>query len=67
MSQSSQVYMHLNEVQDKPEHSRLSEAFSRGSAYVRSQSGQIRMPEFIMAFLLLFGNAVPGIGPPSLS
>ena len=64
MSQSSQVYMHLNEVQDKPEHSRLSEAFSRGSAYVRSQSGQIRMPEFIMAFLLLFGNAVPGIGLP---
>lgn len=64
MSQTSQVYAHLNETAEKPEVSRFSEAVSRGSDYVRHQSGQIRMPEFIMAFLLLFGNAVPGIGLP---
>lgn len=64
MSQTSQVYAHLNEPAEKPEVSRFSEAVSRGSDYVRHQSGQIRMPEFIMAFLLLFGDAVPGIGLP---
>ena len=64
MSQTSQVYAHLNEPAEKPEVSRFSEAVSRGSDYVRHQSGQIRMPEFIMAFLLLFGEAVPGVGLP---
>lgn len=64
MSQTSQVYAHLNEPAEKPEVSRFSEAVSRGSDYVRHQSSQIRMPEFIMAFLLLFGDAVPGVGLP---
>ena len=64
MSQTSQVYAHLNEPAEKPEASRFSEAVSRSSDYVRHQSSQIRMPEFIMAFLLLFGDAVPGIGLP---
>ena len=64
MSQTSQVYAHLNEPVEKPEVSRFSETVSRGSEYVRRQSGQIRMPEFIMAFLLLFGNPVPGVGLP---
>ena len=64
MSQTSQVYAHLNEPAEKPEASRFSEAVSRSSAYVRHQTSQIRMPEFIMAFLLLFGDAVPGLGLP---
>lgn len=64
MSQTSQVYAHLNEPTEKPEVSRFSETVSRGSNYVRHQTSQIRMPEFIMAFLLLFGEAVPGIGLP---
>ncbi|WP_311445858.1 O-antigen ligase family protein [uncultured Rothia sp.] len=64
MSQTSQVYAHLSEPAEKPEVSRFSETVSRGSEYVRRQSGQIRMPEFIMAFLLLFGDAVPGVGLP---
>lgn len=64
MSQTSQVYAHLNEPAEKPEVSRFSEAVSRGSKYVRHQSSQIRMPEFIMAFLLLFGEPVPGVGLP---
>ena len=64
MSQTSQVYAHLNEPAEKPEASRFSEAVSRGSNYVRHQTSQIRMPEFIMAFLLLFGDAVPGLGLP---
>lgn len=64
MSQTSQVYAHLNEPAEKPEVSRFSETMSRGSEYIRHQSGQIRMPEFIMAFLLLFGDAVPGLGLP---
>lgn len=64
MSQTSQVYAHLNEPAEKPKVSRFSETVSRGSKYVRHQSSQIRMPEFIMAFLLLFGEAVPGIGLP---
>ena len=55
MSQTSQVYAHLNEPTEKPEVSRFSETVSRGSNYVRHQTSQIRMPEFIMAFLLLFG------------
>ena len=37
---------------------------SRGSEYVRRQSGQIRMPEFIMAFMLLFATPIAGIGLP---
>ena len=53
MSQTSQVYAHLNEPTEKPEVSRFSETVSRGSSYVRHQTSQIRMPEFIMAFLLL--------------
>ncbi len=61
MSQTSQVYAHLNEPTEKPEISRFSETVSRGSNYVRHQTSQIRMPEFIMAFLLLFGDAVPGL------
>ena len=64
MSQTSQVYAHLNEPTEKPEVSRFSEAVSRSSDYVRHQTSQIRMPEFIMAFLLLFGDAVPGLGLP---
>mgnify|MGYP001738747486 FL=1 len=64
MSQTSQVYAHLNEPTEKPEVSRFSETVSRGSSYVRHQTSQIRMPEFIMAFLLLFGDAVPGVGLP---
>lgn len=64
MSQTSQVYAHLNEPTEKPEVSRFSETVSRGSNYVRHQTSQIRMPEFIMAFLLLFGEAVPGVGLP---
>ena len=64
MSQTSQVYAHLNEPAEKPEASRFSEAVSRSSDYVRHQTSQIRMPEFIMAFLLLFGDAVPGLGLP---
>lgn len=64
MSQTSQVYAHLNEPTEKPEISRFSETVSRGSNYVRHQTSQIRMPEFIMAFLLLFGDAVPGLGLP---
>lgn len=53
MIQTSQVYAHLNEPTEKPEVSRFSETVSRGSNYVRHQTSQIRMPEFIMAFLLL--------------
>ena len=64
MSQTSQVYAHLNEPAEKPEVSRFSETMSRGSNYVRHQTSQIRMPEFIMAFLLLFGDPVPGVGLP---
>ena len=64
MSQTSQVYAHLNEPTEKPEVSRFSETVSRGSNYVRHQTSQIRMPEFIMAFLLLFGDPVPGVGLP---
>ena len=64
MSQTSQVYAHLNEPTEKPEISRFSETVSRGSNYVRHQTSQIRMPEFIMAFLLLFGDTVPGLGLP---
>ena len=64
MSQTSQVYAHLNEPAEKPEVSRFSEVVSRGNDYVRHQSSQIRMPEFIMAFLLLFGDALPGLGLP---
>ena len=64
MSQTSKVYAHLNEPTEKPEMSRFSETVSRGSNYVRHQTSQIRMPEFIMAFLLLFGDAVPGLGLP---
>ena len=64
MSQTSQVYAHLNEPAEKPEVSRFSEAVSRGSNYVRHQTSQIRMPEFILAFLLLFGDPVPGVGLP---
>ncbi len=48
MSQTSQVYAHLNEPAEKPEVSRFSEVVSRGNDYVRHQSSQIRMPEFIM-------------------
>ena len=48
----------------KPEVSRFSEVVSRGSDYVRHQTSQIRMPEFIMAFLLLLVMRVPGLGLP---
>ena len=43
---------------------RIQNHLGQGTEYLRQGAGKIRLPEFIMFFLMIFGEAVPGVGLP---
>ena len=43
---------------------RFQNHLGQGTEYLRQGAGKIRLPEFIMFFLMIFGEAVPGVGLP---
>ena len=43
---------------------RIQNHLGQGTEYLRQGAGKIRLPEFIMFFLMIFGESAPGIGLP---